>query len=323
MSWLEVTRGDGKCELCKTKFRFDPQYAENTPNRLPAHEVFLGLASRALAKWLPWTLRIFIAISIWFIVAPFLTTCLYHGWIHRPSSIPTRLKRELIASDIVSGVIIAAVIIISFLSLMSFADFLRVHWQRGPNNGQEGRNDNAFGGNNNDNDVEEKEGKSDDTILKLVESRVTAREAKKAVDAENNVPAGLIPETVDQIYNEDTLTTQLHDQTMEKEKLPQENDGNVLVEDDVESDVEEEEDAREHADALNALNDFMNNEMDPPENNVGPQPQEPQFDAMDPALQDDQAVSTLFGLIEKVKFSWSSSHSHFHFCSGHGNQYRT
>ena len=130
--------------------------------------------------------------------------------------------------------------------------------------------------------------------MKLVESLVSAREAKKALDAENNVPAGLIPETDDKIYNEDTLATQLHDQTMEKEKLPQENDGNVLVEDDVESDVEEEEDAREHADALNALNDFMNNEMDPPENNVGPQPQEPQFDAMDPALQDDQAVSTLW-----------------------------
>jgi hypothetical protein len=35
----------------------------------------------------------------------------------------------------------ASVIIISFLSLMSFADFLRVHWQQAPREDQEGRGD--------------------------------------------------------------------------------------------------------------------------------------------------------------------------------------
>jgi hypothetical protein len=35
-------------------------------------------------------------------------------------------------SDIVSGAVMTGVIIISFLSLMSFADFLRVHWQQAP-----------------------------------------------------------------------------------------------------------------------------------------------------------------------------------------------
>mmetsp|Transcript_130956 Transcript_130956/g.195115 ORF Transcript_130956/g.195115 Transcript_130956/m.195115 type:complete len:1312 (-) Transcript_130956:39-3974(-) len=139
MSWLEVTRGDGRCELCKTKFRFDPQYAENTPDHLPAHEVLLGLSSRALARWIPLALRIIIAASLWLVVAPLLTTFLYHGWMHRPSSILTRWQRDLIPSDIVSGAIIAAIVIISFLSLMSFADFLRVHWQQPPR--QEGNND--------------------------------------------------------------------------------------------------------------------------------------------------------------------------------------
>jgi hypothetical protein len=122
----------GRCELCKTKFQFDPQYAPNAPYRLPAHEVILGLSSRAVAKWLPLGIRFLIAASLWLVVAPLLTDYLYHGWMHRPSSILTRWKRELLPADIVSGAVVAAVIIISFLSLMSFADFLRVHWQQAP-----------------------------------------------------------------------------------------------------------------------------------------------------------------------------------------------
>jgi hypothetical protein len=122
----------GRCELCKTKFRFDPQYAPNAPYRLPAHEVILGLSSRALAKWLPLGIRFLIAASLWLVVAPLLTAYLYHAWMHRPSSILTRWKRDLLQADIVSGAVVAAVIIISFLSLMSFADFLRVHWQQPP-----------------------------------------------------------------------------------------------------------------------------------------------------------------------------------------------
>jgi hypothetical protein len=84
-------------------------------------------------------LRVLIAASLWLLVAPLLTTFLYHGWMHRPSSILTRWQRDLIPSDIVSGAIIAAIVIISFLSLMSFADFLRVHWQQPPR--QEEHND--------------------------------------------------------------------------------------------------------------------------------------------------------------------------------------
>ena len=50
--------------------------------------------------------------------------------MNRPSSIPTRWKRELILGDAISGAVVAGVVIISFLSLMSFADFLRFHWQQ-------------------------------------------------------------------------------------------------------------------------------------------------------------------------------------------------
>ncbi|KAG7357135.1 ring-variant domain containing protein [Nitzschia inconspicua] len=135
-SWLEVTRGSGRCEICKVKFRFNPQYAENTPDRLPAHEVIVGLSSRFMAKWLPLACRMLFAASLWLIAAPLLTNILYHGWMIRPSSILTRWKWELLFPDVVSGAVIVAIIIVSFLSLMSFADFLRVHWQQGPRDQQ-------------------------------------------------------------------------------------------------------------------------------------------------------------------------------------------
>ena len=67
--------------------------------------------------------------------------------MHRPSSILARWQTSLVASDIVSGAIIAAIVIISFLSLMSFADFLRVHWAQQPQPQQRG----AGEGNNNNN----------------------------------------------------------------------------------------------------------------------------------------------------------------------------
>lgn len=171
----------GRCELCKTKFQFDPQYAENAPDRLPAHEVLLGLASRAVARWLPFAFRISVAVFVWLFVAPMLTACLYHGWIHRPSSVLTRWKKEIIPADIVSGAIIAAIVIISFLSLMSFADFLRVHWQQGPRRrpgiGEEEEN---VDGSDTDNAEVDVAGRTDATIVDHTMKRVRERDLKEA-----------------------------------------------------------------------------------------------------------------------------------------------
>lgn len=185
----------GRCELCKTKFRFDPQYAENAPDHLPAHEVFLGLTSRFLAKWLPLAIRIFIAASLWLVVAPLLTACLYHGWMHRPASIIPRMKREIIPSDIVSGAIVAAIIIISFLSLMSFADFLRVHWQEPPrrdegNDEQAGRNNvaNGFGVDDNTN---HDYGDIDEAIVWAVEQHQPPSQEEESEQRPQDTKAGL------------------------------------------------------------------------------------------------------------------------------------
>jgi E3 ubiquitin-protein ligase MARCH6 len=127
---LRVQRRDGSCELCKTKFRFSPQYADNTPDRLPPLQVFACICRRAIAKWLPLTLRTIFAASLWLIVAPLATSYLYHGWMARPSIILERFKLNLFVIDLVSGAVVAASVIVSFLSLMSFADFLRGQWQQ-------------------------------------------------------------------------------------------------------------------------------------------------------------------------------------------------
>jgi len=136
-SWLEVQRGDGRCELCSTKFRFAPQYASGAPKQLPWYEVILGLSRSAVARWLPLGLRISLAVGLWLFVVPLATTYSYIGWLHSPSVISKRWEWNLVFSDTISGAVIAGIIIISFLSLMSFADFLRFNIPR------QNRNNNA------------------------------------------------------------------------------------------------------------------------------------------------------------------------------------
>jgi len=133
-SWLQIQRGggpsstttQGRCELCKTPFRFAPVFADDAPDRLPALQVAVGVLHCAAVKWLPFLLRAAFALSLWLMVAPLLTAYLYHGWMNRPMAIWERMDSTLVAGDMVSGAVVAAVVIVSFLSLMNFADFLRV-----------------------------------------------------------------------------------------------------------------------------------------------------------------------------------------------------
>ena len=121
---------DGRCELCGTKFRFAPCYAEGAPARLPLHEVVLGLSRAAVARWLPWIMRIAIALGMWLFLVPLITSYAYVGWLHSPSAVAKRLQLGFLLSDAISGAVIAGIIIISFLSLMSFADFLRFNFHQ-------------------------------------------------------------------------------------------------------------------------------------------------------------------------------------------------
>lgn len=76
------------------------------------------------------TFRLGLALSLWFLVAPLLTVYLYHGWMEQPYAIVRRASNlSMIPRDWVSGAILTGCIIVSFLSIMSFIDFLRMEWQ--------------------------------------------------------------------------------------------------------------------------------------------------------------------------------------------------
>lgn len=138
-SWLDVTRGDGRCELCSTRFEFAPQYAEGTPDRLSPSEVCFRILRRLGAKWIPRGLRAVLAACLWLVVLPLSTSYIYHGWMHRPSAIAERWSWDLAKRDTVGGAVIAIIIIVSFLSLMSFAEFLRFQWGGGAQQQQQQR----------------------------------------------------------------------------------------------------------------------------------------------------------------------------------------
>lgn len=127
-SWLEVTHGEG-CELCGHKFKFVPQYAPNAPDQLPSSEVLYRIFRRFTARWLPQALRVLFAIALWLIILPLSTAYIYHGWMVKPSAISDRWTSwDQVKNDTVGGAVIAIVIVVSFLSLMSFAEFLRIQW---------------------------------------------------------------------------------------------------------------------------------------------------------------------------------------------------
>lgn len=92
-------------------------------------------------KFVPFVLRVLLSLVTWLVVLPLCTAYLYQGWMHSPTSIPGRLDRGLVVVDGVAGAVVAAVVVLSFLSLMSLADFMRFQWRQNPEEGgAEGRN---------------------------------------------------------------------------------------------------------------------------------------------------------------------------------------
>ena len=89
-----------------------------------------GLSRRFVSRWLPFVLRLLFAASLWLAIAPLCTAYLYQAWIHKPAFVFERMQWNLLLTDLVSGIVVMACVILSFLSLISFADFLREEWQQ-------------------------------------------------------------------------------------------------------------------------------------------------------------------------------------------------
>eukprot|EP00977_Amphora_coffeiformis_P013576 scaffold3586_cov164-Amphora_coffeaeformis.AAC.27 len=75
-------------------------------------------------------MRLLFAATLWLGVAPLCTAYLYQAWMHKPSFVMERMQWSLVLTDLVSGIVVIACVILSFLSLISFADFLREEWQQ-------------------------------------------------------------------------------------------------------------------------------------------------------------------------------------------------
>ncbi|CBN76770.1 conserved unknown protein [Ectocarpus siliculosus] len=128
LEWLQHS-GKDTCELCGALFRFTPVYDAGAPQRVPLYQVLTTCGRKVMVKWLPLCLRVLMVAGLWLLFVPVCTSWLYRIWIHRtrvllPQLFLQRLNMACIWSDCISGIIVTAAIILSFLSLMTFADFL-------------------------------------------------------------------------------------------------------------------------------------------------------------------------------------------------------
>lgn len=61
-----------------------------------------------------------------------MTAHVYYSWLNSPKVVLERWS--FIGEDVVAGIVISVCIVVSFLSVMSFVDFLRFHWAAQQNN---------------------------------------------------------------------------------------------------------------------------------------------------------------------------------------------
>ncbi len=116
--WLSHSKKD-TCELCFSKYHFEPQYAENTPDIIPLGVLISSIFKLSLFKCLPFMVRIVTAIIVWLVFVPIGTTCVYSICIGRHNLITREFSWVLLKSHITNGIVLDAVIALSLLILVS------------------------------------------------------------------------------------------------------------------------------------------------------------------------------------------------------------
>jgi len=239
--------------------------------------------------------------------------------MHRPSSILVRLTTtHLIPSDIISGTIIAAFVIISFLSIMSFADFLRVHWQdpaggAAGGNGLQRRpnarnNNNENADNRNNEDVgESDEGRVDNIVMeRITEHKQRSNEYKSDNAAMTRRKRHRVVwdrddgQRVEQPERRANAFGPRAPGVVHPELYPDGMWGAIgdVSDDDLDSDDLPDHDSSDDEDDVELFDeDELNRDGNgadvaaPPPRNDGLDANPPPFDPLDPVFQDDQAVS--------------------------------
>lgn len=128
VQWLEHSRKD-RCEVCGYTFEFEPVYASDAPERVSALVMMSAGAKFLATRIMPFLARILLSALLWLVAAPLATCVLYRAWVHRPSDQPVSWTARRLAEELGSGLAIAVAIIVSFLSLLSFTDYMRVRWE--------------------------------------------------------------------------------------------------------------------------------------------------------------------------------------------------
>lgn len=135
LQWLRHS-GKTSCELCKHRFAFRPVYAPDSPAQVPASDVAKRCLRKFACESLPFCARLLLAGVLWLGVVPCTTSWVFRIWIRRASFlVPDLVRRRVLQdgggmlwNDVVSGIIIAAFIIFSFLSLVSMlCAYMRCH----------------------------------------------------------------------------------------------------------------------------------------------------------------------------------------------------
>mmetsp|Transcript_10031 Transcript_10031/g.14918 ORF Transcript_10031/g.14918 Transcript_10031/m.14918 type:complete len:1046 (+) Transcript_10031:74-3211(+) len=131
VEWLNFTAKQKKCELCGHTFEFQPLYSPNTPDKLPKSLLMYTLVKHCVGK-VPRILTVILSVVTWLAVIPLVTAHVYYSWLNSPKVVLERWP--YIGEDVVAGIVISVCIVVSFLSVMSFVDFLRFHWAAQQNN---------------------------------------------------------------------------------------------------------------------------------------------------------------------------------------------
>lgn len=116
-AWLDHSKKD-TCELCLTKYRFEPHYADGMPDSVSAYLMAKSVLKMLVVQVLPFALRIAIALVLWVLIVPVLTTCIYSICVGRSTLVPVEMSWNAVRAHIVHGFNIDAVIAMSLLILV-------------------------------------------------------------------------------------------------------------------------------------------------------------------------------------------------------------
>ena len=106
------------CELCFTKYQFEPQYAPNATDVIPIHVLIKSIFKTFIYKFIPYVSRLITALIVWLGFVPIGTTCVYCVCIGRNNLITSDFSWYLVLSHIKIGLVLDAVIALSLLILV-------------------------------------------------------------------------------------------------------------------------------------------------------------------------------------------------------------